>query len=338
MPEIPPLEAVKQMSRSRPELWETIDYLVQIPDEEISWDRNICYCPISAALSALTKYMVMPLAAAQASFAAALATWRRGKYIYKFDESLMYEIASMTEDIKIPTEILYQMPAQCIYIEFTSDPKPNYPAGFFAHIEHDVNTGEKELRIHVIGKTGNCVSQHIIHLIPGGSINDGIDETINLIRKNSKNGLTKSLGEFSAQYLDHVRSDTIQLVQLVLYICAENAEIEENETQAKIYRKSNTIIDKYREIRKYDVGVKTGIILRRNEKSRNYIPATDRDKSNPAWQVRSHLRRAHWHHFWTGSGENKKLILRWVNSVIVNPQLGEEAPITIIKINNKEKK
>lgn len=72
---------------------------------------------------------------------------------------------------------------------------------------------------------------------------------------------------------------------------AENAEIEENETQAKIYRKLNTIIDKYREIRKYDVGVKTGIILRRNEKSRNYIPATDRDKNNPAWQVRSHLRR-----------------------------------------------
>lgn len=338
MPEIPPLEAVKQMSRSYPKLWETIDYLVQTPDEEISWDRNICYCPISAALSALTQYMAMPLAAAQASFAAALATWRRGKYIYKFDESLMYEIASMADDIKIPVEILYQMPAQCIYIEFTNDPKPNYPAGFFAHVEHDVNTGGKELRMHVIGKSGNCIVQYIVHLIPGGTINDGIDEAINLIRQNSKNGLSKLLGEFSAQYLDHIRDDAIQLVQLVLYICAENAEIEENEAQAKIYRKSGTIIDKYREIRKYDVGVKTGVILRRNEKSRNYIPVTESDKSNPAWQVRSHLRRAHWHHFWTGSGENKKLILRWVNSVIVNPQLGEEAPVTIIKINEKEKK
>ena len=337
MPEIPPLEAIRQMSLAYPKLWDTIDRLVKVPESEIKWDRSVCYCPVAASISALTLYLPESTAAGKASFASALATWRRGKFIYKFDESLMFEIVSMAEDVKIPVEILYQIPAQCIYIEFTNDPKPNYPAGFFAHIEHDINTGEKELRIHMIDKAGNCSAQYIIHLIPDGTINDGIDEAINLIRKNSKNGLSKLAGEFSAQYLDRIRQDAIQAVQLVLYICAENADIKEDESQSKIYRKSGTILDKYREIRKYNVGVKTGIILRKNENARNFIPVTDGD-NNPAWQVRSHLRRAHWHHFWTGSGENKKLILRWVNSIIVNQHLGEDSPATIIKIENKEDK
>lgn len=338
MLEIPPLEAVRQMSLAYPKLWDTIDRLVKVPESEIKWDRTICYCPVAASISALTLYLPEATAVRKASFAAALATWRRGKFIYKFDKSLMFEIVSMAEDVKIPVEILYQIPAQCIYIEFTNNPKPNCPAGFFAHIEHDVNTGEKELRIHMIDKAGNCNTQHIIHLIPDGTINDGIDEAINLIRKNSKNGLSKLAGEISAQYIDRIRQDAIQAVQLVLYICAENAEIEENEDQAKIYRKAGTILDKYREIRKYDVGVKIGMILRRNEKPRNYIPVTDGDKNSPLWQIRSHLRRAHWHHYWAGSGENKKLILRWINSTIVNQHLGEESPATIIKIENKEDK
>ncbi|EMO24671.1 hypothetical protein LEP1GSC170_1243 [Leptospira interrogans serovar Bataviae str. HAI135] len=31
-----------------------------------------------------------------------------------------------------------------------------------------------------------------------------------------------------------------------------------------------------------------------------------------------HIRRAHWHHFWAGSNEERKLILRWLPPIPVN--------------------
>lgn len=334
--EIAPLEAVKKMTLAHPNIWDTIDTLVKVPEDEIQWDRKICYCPISAAIAALSVDSDMLTAFGQASFAAALAAWRRGKYIYQFDETLASEVILTVEDMVIPAEILYHMPSQCLFISLpTAENKtPDYPSGFFAHIESDTNTGERELRIHYITQSGILLTQYIVHLIPDGTISDGINAAIAEIRKNTYNNIYQPIGEHISDYLNKARTLTIQAVQLILYICAENAEITENEAQAKIYRKSNKILDKYREIRKWDVGVKTGIILRRNESKRNYTPDSQSANENASGiKKRSHLRRAHWHHYWTGSGDDKKLILRWINSTIINPDEGDETPATIIKLN-----
>lgn len=340
MPEIAPLEAVKKMTAAHPNLWATIDSLVKVPENEIHWDRRICYCPISAAIAALTVDSDMLTAFGAASFAAALSSWRRGKYIYQFDETLASEVISTVEDMVIPAEILYHMPAQCLFISLPTDENktPDYPSGFFAHIESDTNTGERDLRIHYITQSGTLLTQYIVHLIPDGTITDGINAAIAEIRKNTSNNIYQPIGDRISDYLRAARTLTIQAVQLILYICAENAEITENESQAKIYRKSNRILDKYREIRKYDVGVKTGIILRRNESRRKNTPDSQSANDNASGiKKRSHLRRAHWHHYWAGSGDDKKLILRWVNSTIINS--GEdEPPATIIRVNQDDKK
>lgn len=332
MAEIAPLEAVKKMTAEHPKLWDLIDRLVKMSEvENVVWDRQICYCPISAAISALSYDTDMQTSLSQASFASALASWRRGKFIYRFDSSLAAEILNMADDIVIPTEILYQMPAQCIYVELIPSDDKTVKAdtvmGFFAHIESDVNNGEKELRIHYINRDGNQVAQYIVHLIRNGTINDGIDESIKTMRKNLVNSITDHL----VDYINNTRDLIIQAVQLVLYICAENADIEEDEAQSKIYRKSDRILDKYREIKKYDVGAKIGVILRQNKRYPNYSHNAGSGAGN---HKRSHLRRAHWHHFWTGSANDKKLVLRWVNSIIVN-QNDETSP-TIIKVNKKD--
>ncbi|MGM9763528.1 MAG: AcrVA2 family anti-CRISPR protein [Candidatus Cryptobacteroides sp.] len=333
--EIAPLEAVKKMTLAYPNLWDTIDTFVRVPENEIQWDRKICYCPISAAITALSVDSDMLAAFGQASFVAALSSWRRGKYIYQFDETLAAEVISTVEDMVIPAEILYHMPSQCLFISLpTAENKtPDYPAGFFAHIESDTNTGERELRIHYITQSGTLLTQYIVHLIPDGTITDGINAAIAEIRKNTYNNIYQPIGEHISVYLNKARTLTIQAVQLILYICAENAEITENEAQAKIYRKSDRVIDKYREIRKWDVGVKTGIILRRNERRQNYTHDSQSANDKSGIKKRSHLRRAHWHHYWAGSGDNKKLILRWINSIIINPDEDVETPATIIKLN-----
>lgn len=338
-PSYPPLKAVQKYGNTYPKLWNNIDRLINASrsgEIEVQWDFDLCYCPIAAAIGALSMEMPEFEASGKASFAAALASWRRGKLIYQFDETLGNEIIQTATDLVIPIDIIQQLPAPCVFIGF---PEPEYesdielPAGFFVYIEHDVNTGRKELRIYYITHSGNPMTQYIIHLIPGGTINDGIDAAIKEIRRQQRqNFIFSQAANIGAEFLEKSRELTIQAVQYVLYICAENADIQENESQAKIYRKPDRTLDRLREIRKWDVGVKTGIILRAAEKHR-----TEKEKSNPTkeyeprqYKNRPHIRRAHWHHFWTGSGDDKKLILRWINSTIVNADDGD-IPLTIIK-------
>lgn len=93
-------------------------------------------------------------------------------------------------------------------------------------------------------------------------------------------------------------------------------------------------IIKIEEIRKWDVGVKTGKILRSLESpaKRGIYPVyADKNIADGAGSPkRTHLRRAHWHHFWTGSGDDRQLILRWVSSTVINPD--GTTPPTVIKV------
>ena len=178
----------------------------------------------------------------------------------------------------------------------------------------------------------------IIHLIPGGTISDGIEKAVQVSLDNlHRTSLSPAMKELSIRSIRESKEIAMQAAQLVLYICADNAEIKENDTQAKIYRKSDRITDRYRELRKWDVGVKTGTILRaarkrdQEESTDPVLSETPGKNYTRIHKARPHVRRAHWHHYWTGSAANKKLILRWVNTMLINAD-GEELPPTVIPL------
>ena len=89
-------------------------------------------------------------------------------------------------------------------------------------------------------------------------------------------------------------------IQLILYVCSENADIKEDETQAKIYRMGQSIKDKYLEIRKYNVGLLYAKALRQQEEMKERNIDLGHKKS-------THIRQAHWHHYWIGSGDKKTI-------------------------------
>ena len=43
-------------------------------------------------------------------------------------------------------------------------------------------------------------------------------------------------------------------------------------------------------------------------------------------------RSAHWHHYWTGSGDNKELIIKWVDGVFVKGSKDEAEKVVIHKV------
>lgn len=117
-------------------------------------------------------------------------------------------------------------------------------------------------------------------------------------------------------------------------VLASNAEIVPNSEQSFITKRGATIKDKYSEIRKWDVGIRIGAAIRQKsasvEKGESIKTASGHSSPRP------HMRRGHWHHYWTGPrnvSENRRLILKWLSPMAV-AATPEDTPIVIHEIKN----
>lgn len=321
---LPPLKLLNDISNRYQNIWKYTDEDVKNKDNGLDeWNDTLCYLPIGYGISILQYYYDVPMFEAniEGSVIVALASWRRDKRIYKFDEQLCNELfdESISENFKIPVHIFQQLPAQCIYIqlpdiECSEEELEDTPDGFFVWIEHDYRPeyNNLELRIEYINKLGQELSPYIVHLLPNGTIKDGIDDMLEQSFNNCTNNFINDAMRVSIQNtINESRKLICNSIQLILYVCSENADIKEDETQAKIYRMGQSIKDKYREIRKYNVGLLYAKALRQQEEMKERNIDLGHKKS-------THIRQAHWHHYWIGSGDKKQLVLKWLNSMIIN--------------------
>ena len=130
-------------------------------------------------------------------------------------------------------------------------------------------------------------------------------------------------------------------LQCLLYICAVNAEIEEDPIQKKRYRAPSSeefIKDKVREVKKWNCGKRESKIIYSDFGLYPRVVSTMKEdhirnvKSSPK---RCHVRRSHWHHYWTGSSKNgtRKMELRWISAMTIHKEEYEEESPNL-KVNN----
>lgn len=95
----------------------------------------------------------------------------------------------------------------------------------------------------------------------------------------------------------------------VAYLCSVNADIVPSYIPVPGLRRNNA--KRRSQAEWHDVGCRIGADLRA------YSRSASRGEHNGG-TVRPHMRRAHWHHFWTGprNGE-RKLVLRWLSPTMV---------------------
>lgn len=103
-----------------------------------------------------------------------------------------------------------------------------------------------------------------------------------------------------------------EILQLILYICAENSEITENETQKKIRKvpakiAGKTIIkDRFSEVQKNDCGKSIAVKIRNFNTNKNNNVIYISENTGKGSRKSPHSRRGHWHHYWTGSKKNNE--------------------------------
>lgn len=126
------------------------------------------------------------------------------------------------------------------------------------------------------------------------------------------------------------------MLNALLYLCSENAEIRENAVTKNTYRPSNRVRNRFSEIRKMDCGFVYGSEVRKHRKAHveQQKECKSRETTSIRHAMRPHTRKAHWHHYWVGKGR-KELVLRWIAPTVVGT--GERVA-TIHRVRNGELK
>ncbi len=285
-----------------------------------------CYCPIAGAYAVVSRGSDRQLSWAEGlhvSKVAALAAWRATQGIYLYDATLLDALWSTSVDGELPVDVITKLPEWCIYIPTLVRTIGHLEiVGYFAHLEHDMNEGRMELRLLL-----DCVSPDPILLpIPlhiwrdGGfpaAIRGAMEEAE--FQSRVRNAYTPET-RAGLGAIERVAQGCEPLVSVLLYLCAENAEIADPKERDRAPGN-----DRLRRVRGREVpaeGVAWQVGYRMGQALRDATARADGGDSGGRGSVSPHVRRAHWHHYRTGKGRVNTEI-RWLSPILVG---GVDAP------------
>lgn len=115
----------------------------------------------------------------------------------------------------------------------------------------------------------------------------------------------------------------------VLYLCAEEPDIDgtpRGEPEPTKTRHGPRWFPP-EDVAQWNVGVRLGAVLRKAREAEK-----DEGQAHPHGRPRPHLRRAHFHHYWTGPRSKptqRRCVLRWVYEALVNARTPDNLVATV---------
>lgn len=313
-----PRDAVEQLSRDYPGAWAALDQFRAdkgrngLPDWP-AW----CYLPMAASYAVVSgggAGRVSIDRAGDVARLAALSAWRMTQGIYRFDPAVFGAVRDTPVAGDIPADVLYRLPEWCVYVE-----TPGMQAfggalhGCWVHLESDANNGRVELRLLLDGD-GRPLPVPL-HLGPWQLVES----------------ISKMMNESAAQLLAHggapmprgvagpLRELVEPIVSLVLYLCSQASEIGDGSRrpgnpEPKRTKRGWRMFQADRPTT-WDVGMRLGAALRRAyQAEQSGATALGGEHAGP----RPHIRRAHWHGYWSGPREgDRRYALRWLPPIAV---------------------
>ena len=316
-----PLAFLKKFSEKYAWIWKPLDECCASKGQDLPDWNNACELPIAATASIASA--IFPVDPDFPATAACLYAWRKHKEMYTFDRDLADMLMEQADkDLEVPIDILLTLPYPCLWIQYEKS------KGVFVWIEHDMNTFELELRILEVDESG-VIDNIPVHLISGGTILDAINASLDVSEKELK---SKEFSVLKSTIASVQSKKVSKYMQLILYICAENKDEQENAEQKAIYKPSQVPKDAFRELRKWDVGFRVGNTIRKyKSEHKEDSPRIERTGSHVS--KRPHTRRGHYHHYWIGSDKDnsRKIILKWVAPMFIGGQ-GDDVIATEHKV------
>lgn len=340
-PIYPPLDFLKKLSARYPGIWDEVEHFRALngSSPNLAW-APWCYIPTIASLSLLRQISgingdlsqlprnQIEVIASVAFYFSALAPWRQSKEVYVMDEAMQELLFDQAGDLALDAGILLHLPYPCFYIQFS--PAVVFAGeeyhGVFVSLDDNFVEHQQLLTLLYLQPDGEATMIVPVHL-EAKTISESMAITERLIMRTSQDKAPAVAHQF-----DLLR----RTMQLVLYICAQNAEITPSPEQASHTKRSlaGKIVDRYAEIRKWDVGIRAGNAVRNYRKQQEATAPVDRLNTHAS--PRPHMRRGHWHHFWTGPKSKpaeRKLILQWVAPTFVTSAGKDDTPVVLHRVD-----
>jgi hypothetical protein len=236
----------------------------------------------------------------------ALAAWRPGKGIYRFDPTLQSALATTVMDSPIPIDVLTCLPEWCVYID---NPVPGVqPIESWAPLHG--------AWVHLLPSPMDPATIQLRFLLDFGAHLCAIPVDL---------GATLSAGFASAiawptaptdlpHRIVRARESATALYPILemlgtfaLYLCSEVPDIPDPRPTRRESSARNP------EPRVWDVGVRVGAVLRHAD-----TLSESTGLSHPHRSPRAHLRKAHWHTFLRGPRVASVRVIRWLYPIEVN--------------------
>lgn len=331
-----PRDHLIAIGKRYPGAWKAADEFradrgIGLPD----WPAEWCYLPLAASYAIVSgggERRVPVGQAGEVGRLGALMAWRVSQGIYRFAGPLYERVIETPITGDIPHEILYRLPEWCVYVETPGlSFRDSRLHGVFAHLEFDMTHQRPELRLLLDSDAG--LDPLPLHLGPWS-----LDESLRRMT-DAANVQGLSAGTFISpnEVVRQARPIIEPILSLLLYLCAENAEIGDGRTlpmkpQPKRTKAGPRLFAPDRPTT-WDVGVRLGAALRRAY----HASETGGDGTHAG--PRPHVRRAHWHGFRTGAMKredgtpipagDREFKVRWLPPIPVNLDDASELPATI---------
>jgi len=223
--------------------------------------------------------------------------WRTTQGVYCFDNDLFREVLYTLIQGEIPTEILFHLPEWCVFIA-TPDVIfiEKELLGFFASLDYCTHTNGIKL---VLMLRFNDAARSIIKLDLKGSLAESVDFALHQAEQGS--GFHDKI---QRDNLIHILRASEGLLSLTLYLASQNQHIEHLEGNRKpeyaipVKTKKGMRFFPPDKATTWGVGFRLGAALR---DARVHQEAAGEQASILKASSRPHIRRAHWHTYWTGA-------------------------------------
>jgi hypothetical protein len=208
--------------------------------------------------------------------------------------------------------------------------------GWFVHLEWDVNTGRTELRVMMdLGDALVPIAIHLTHPTMNLCLKDAAEESM-------RQAQAHALAVPNQQSLvPELATRIAPIISVTLYLCSTAAEIQDRKRRKDqpIRPRPKKVKGGFREFPApgpsvWEVGYRIGASLRAAWQKKE---AGEGIHAGP----RPHVRRAHWHSYWTGpqdKPERRKIVLKWLSPILVNVEdAGDLVPTLHITAGKHDK-
>lgn len=251
--------------------------------------------------------------------------WRKRKIVYRVSTALKETLVSMKMNKLVSMECITNLPSNYFYIDYSEC------EGFCGNDKGcmvAMNKSEQTISIICILLLDNVRVNTVIMSI--GVDTQDVDSNTSLLLSVEDTTESIELELESGTCVFKEREFKKFLLNFFTYMYAINKDVEVTERSVKLSKRNGNgerlkePTNTYKEIEDYNVGFR---YVKQPRSKVKYTHDEDYVSGHNGSTKCTHYRQAHWHSYWTGKGEDKKLIVKWVEGVMVNGTVAKNVTV-----------